>query len=269
MISSPRATIKHFVYRVSPKLCYFLESLSLYALRLRYERLVHCMIAQHGLVVQSGPFAGMAYVPQATGSALIPKLLGSYEAELHDVITRVFDTVYDNVVDVGCAEGYYAVGLALRLPSVPVYAFDIDPLAQQRCRDMANANRVADRVSVGGECDARLLQTLMRERTLVVCDCEGYEMQLLQPELVPGLCTADVLVELHDLIDPNISHAILTRFSATHNVVLIQSGERDPKEYPALSAFKAVDQGIAITEFRIKAMQWAFMTPKTPVTTAL
>jgi hypothetical protein len=58
----------------------------------------------------------MAYIPQAVGSALIPKLLGCYEAELHGVIACALNTTYDTIIDIGCAEGYYAVGLALHFP---------------------------------------------------------------------------------------------------------------------------------------------------------
>src|SRR6478672_6897407 len=68
-----------------------------------------------GLVVQHGPFKGMKYPGvNSVGSALIPKLLGSYERELHPLIDSICAGQYDQVVDIGCAEGYYAVGLAMR-----------------------------------------------------------------------------------------------------------------------------------------------------------
>lgn len=262
MVHRSTIILKRLVYGVSPGLGYFLGSLSLYNLRLRYEHLARCLIAQHGLVVQGGPFIGMAYIPQAVGSALIPKLLGCYEAELHGVIACALNTTYDTIIDIGCAEGYYAVGLALHFPDTPVYAFDTDPLAQHRCMDMAHTNGVADRVFVGGECDVERLRALAGKRMLVVCDCEGYEAYLLQPELAPALRTADILVELHDFIDRSISQIVLGRFVATHDIMLIDSDHRDPKDYPALSAFNTADQHIAVTEFRPEVMQWAFMTPK-------
>jgi methylase of polypeptide subunit release factors len=53
----------------------------------------------------------------------------SDEEELHPSNLRAFDEGYDRVVDVGCAEGYSAVGFARRLPSVEVLADDIDPKA--------------------------------------------------------------------------------------------------------------------------------------------
>ena len=76
-----------------------------------------------GYEVQAGPFKGMRY-PQfkAKGSTMLGKLLGTYEGELADLITSLVKQPYDAVVDVGCAEGYYAVGLALKISTAKIFA---------------------------------------------------------------------------------------------------------------------------------------------------
>src|SRR5262245_41340678 len=73
------------------------------------------------LSVQRGPFAGMVYPDHAAvGSTLYPKLLGSYERELHQTVDDIVRLGYDTVVDIGAAEGYYAVGLAMKMPGTQV-----------------------------------------------------------------------------------------------------------------------------------------------------
>ena len=47
--------------------------------------------------------------PHATEGALIPRLLGTYECELHPHLAALSAEGLDCVIDVGCAEGYYAV----------------------------------------------------------------------------------------------------------------------------------------------------------------
>ncbi|NEQ73541.1 MAG: hypothetical protein F6K23_10945 [Okeania sp. SIO2C9] len=43
------------------------------------------------LIVKHGPFKGMKYPDQkSVGSALIPKIVGSYESELHQIIGKIF-----------------------------------------------------------------------------------------------------------------------------------------------------------------------------------
>ncbi len=74
-------------------------------------------------VVQSGPFAGMKLSQNEVwkDGNLGTKLLGCYEKELHgfieDEIKRLSNRP-SRIVDIGCAEGFYSVGLALRLLAV-------------------------------------------------------------------------------------------------------------------------------------------------------
>ena len=228
----------------------------------RIDRITREIVKRHGLVVLDGPFVGMRYVPQAAGSSLLPKLLGCYEAELHPTLASIFNFNYKRVVDVGCAEGYYAVGLATRIPEARVFAFDIDMRARELCKELAKANGVADRVVVAGECTVEELATLLDDRTLMICDCEGCELQLLNPCSVPSLRVSDVLVELHDFIDASITETILSRFAQTHDISLINSEERDPSSCPVLENFSDWDRRVAVAEFREEQMQWAFMRSK-------
>lgn len=88
--------------------------------RHKFNRLLHAISTRRGLVVQTGPFADLKYIPEAVGSSLLPKFVGCYEAELHQIFYDQSDDAYDKVIDVVCAEGYYAVGLAMRLPKEKV-----------------------------------------------------------------------------------------------------------------------------------------------------
>ena len=75
------------------------------------------------LIVRNGPFAGMRYPGvQSVCSTIVPKLIGCYEKELHSVIELICSQQYNSVVDIGCAEGYYAVGLAMRLQNAQLFA---------------------------------------------------------------------------------------------------------------------------------------------------
>src|SRR5262249_39474913 len=140
----------------------------------------------------------------ACGSMLAPKLVGSYETEIQPFVRRILQTDYRALLDVGCAEGYYAVGFAARMPLVHVYAFDIDPEARRLCAELAQKNGVLDRIDIRERCDPEALRYLPITGALIVSDCEGYEQDLLRPDLVPDLRFADVLVELHEGLIPGI-----------------------------------------------------------------
>jgi hypothetical protein len=221
------------------------------------------ILERYGPKVLGGPFEGMEYITESAGSSYIPKLVGSYECELKEALTRILATRYDTVIDVGSAEGYYAVGLAMHLPGDPrVYAYDVSPGAQNLCKELAQKNGVDGKVFVHGFCDAANLQETLKGKSLVICDCEGYEGELLDPEIAPNLAAADVLVELHDHINPSITPNLIKRFSPSHNIVFIATKDRDPSDYPAINFLSPEQQQIAVSEFRNCPQQWAFLNPK-------
>src|SRR3954451_14803740 len=117
----------------------------------RQARVCSELIARDGAVVQGGPFKGL-HLPRGVWGNPAPLFVGSYEAELHGLIEAVIAAQPVRVINVGCAEGYYAVGLARRLTDADVHAFDIDDEAQRVVRETAQANGVAERVKVAGKC---------------------------------------------------------------------------------------------------------------------
>ena len=102
-------------------------------------RLAH-RISPDNLVIQ-GRFAGQKYSNSASvGSSFLPKILGTYEIELEPAWELISDIDFDVVIDVGCAEGFYACGLANMYPLADVYAFDTDMRARQYCEENAKIN---------------------------------------------------------------------------------------------------------------------------------
>jgi hypothetical protein len=223
------------------------------------------IIDRTGRVVAQGPFAGMKYAELPWGWEWpIPNLVGSYESELHDEIERLIAWAPPRIIDVGCAEGYYAVGLAMRLPHAQVYAYDINEASRTFCRSMAELNGVADRVHIDGECDHATLQAMCGPDALLIVDIEGAELDLLRPDKAPALCDATIVVELHDNRDPSISSVIQRRFASSHEIRLVTSGEKDLGHWHALQGLPARQQRMAVNERRSiypHRQQWAVMRP--------
>ncbi|THD62169.1 hypothetical protein [Phenylobacterium sp.] len=240
-----------------------LNNLLRLAARWRSGALARTYISHHGPRIWGGPFAGMDFVESSTEGALIPKLLGTYESELHPHFAALIGAV-DDVIDVGCAEGYYAVGLARLMPDATVHAYDIDEKARAACADLARRNGVGDRVRVGAEFKPDGFEAFAGRRALVLVDAEGAEVDILQPALSPALGGMHVIVETHDLYRPGAMATLLQRFSPTHDIVRV---DQQPKTFDMpdwLKSFAHLDQLLAVWEWRIRPTPWLVMTPKTP-----
>jgi hypothetical protein len=235
------------------------------ATRARRQDVLTLWVQQFGWVVRSGPFEGMKLSDRRSWSDgdILPKLIGCYEAELHECVRQVAAAAPDLVVNVGAAEGYYAIGLARLIPNCTVHAFDTAQASQDICRLAAGLNGVGDRVFVGGRCTPDLLQTVLAGAAapFLFCDCEGYERHLIDPEQVPALRSTSILVECHDFVEAGITQTLVDRLSPTHTLTMIHEGARDPNASPFLRTFGSLDRWLAVCEYRPTMMHWLVARP--------
>ncbi|HVS35908.1 MAG TPA: hypothetical protein VMS17_10035 [Gemmataceae bacterium] len=218
--------------------------------------------------VHSGPFQGMLYIRESFASCYIPKVLGIYERELHTVIEQACQLRPDLIVDIGAAEGYYAAGMALRNPGTRVVAFEMEETGRARLRKLVALNNLQAAVEVRGKCEADELQSLLTwaNAPLVICDCEGYEVVLLDPQTVNGLGNASILVEIHEFLAPGAAATLSQRFSISHEIAQIAATDRSPGEYPFRSLYYMLLPGryrrSVVGEWRPPGMSWLWMRPR-------
>ena len=216
-----------------------------------------------GQRVTSGPFAGQR-LEHDHDFGWVATLVGCYEMELHPAIEQAIAARPHRVINIGCSGGYYAVGFARRLPETNVVAFDIDASARDACVRAAQANGVGARVEVKAACTPRDLQALAGPGTLVFSDCEGYELQLLDPETVPALRETSIIVELHDIWVPNLTPRLLARFARSHDISHLAVVPRDGHRFPVLqnAVLNEFEMSLAVSDFRAPSMTWAYMVPR-------
>lgn len=225
----------------------------------RSELIANTIVQRAGAVVQGGPFVGMDYGTASSEGSRGTRLLGCYEASLAPVIEEIVARAYPLVIDIGSAEGYYAVGLARRMPGARVLARDASDKAMALCRDLAARNGVADRVEVGGLFRHSDFAVTAAQPTVILCDIEGAEIDLLDPVAAPGLLQADILVECHEGFRPGLTETLTRRFAASHHVRRIDRA-LDPSALPGwMEEFSDLDRLIALWEWRSGPTPWLWM----------
>ena len=184
--------------------------------------------------VLSGPFKGMWTDNSHVGSPSLPRALGTYELELHETISSLLSENIDVFVDVGAAEGYYAVGFALRSKVAKVIAFEAEVSGHKALREAAERNGVSEKLEVAGYCDHTTLSLALDKsgRTLVMVDIEGAEGDLLDPNIVPALRQVSIIVELHPQYTADVRSRILKAFRETHELCEVVSQPRSVCDYP-------------------------------------
>lgn len=221
--------------------------------------------------VRRGPFVGLKYpFLSAIYSAFFPKVLGYYEMELHSAIAILKQNQYSSIHDVGCAEGYYAVGFAKMFPDSKLVAYDLDPLARERTIEMALANDVpvGDMFEIKDFCSSEeLLRLDSAKKHLIFSDCEGFEGELFTNEVVSHLVLSDFVIEVHDFVSPGLCDALVLKFSLTHHVEIIKSID-DLYRYrfiddQELLKLDLKDQIQLLAEKRPSQMEWLFCTSLT------
>jgi hypothetical protein len=181
-------------------------------------------------MVVKGPFRGVRLRSESYFSPIYNKLLGAYERELHGVFEEVIASSPSLVVDIGAAEGYYACGLAIRCRGTTQhFAFEADFRSRFVLRRNLELNHLKGEVMVLEDCSTAGLQLVVGregEKSFVLCDVEGMEVELLDPDLVPGLLKATILVELHEFSVSGVGDFLKQRWSGSHSIQEIKSQGR-------------------------------------------
>ncbi|RED52297.1 hypothetical protein [Aestuariispira insulae] len=217
------------------------------------------MIRRYGRVVQGGPFKGMKLTLENPSTF---HLMGFYETPLLPHLEELASRPYDHIINLGSSFGYYAVGMALRIPEADVVIYEIDDNIRQMCREMAALNNVEDRFDFRGAAEGSELEAFQDGRSLIICDIEGAEKTILDPQRYPALTGMDILVELHDCIDDSISAELTRRFEKTHDIIIAEN-DRMTIEYPPLfKELASIDQVIAAWDGRSGPTPWGIFTAR-------
>ena len=180
--------------------------------------------ADGSFIVSAGLFKGMRW-PRATivGSEFAPKVFGTYELEIQDLFRRlVTDPAVTSFVDIGAAEGYYAIGAARLAPRLPVFAFEIQSSAHSGIRELAASNNVSDQVTVLGEFrTGEMGSDRLGNSPVVLVDIDGGEEHLIDDSFISLFRRGTLIIEIHDFVSRGLGNRIKERLSRSHSVTTI------------------------------------------------
>ncbi len=235
--------------------------------RLKYFFLVDasvwiCKLKLKGAVA-SGPFAGLRYTYDHVEGKPMAKMLGTYEMELHPSLFEISKRHFDLLINVGAAEGYYAVGACKFWNIEKAIAFESLKEGQELIEMVARQNNVANKIAVYGTCTASTLERSIEQDklTLLIMDIEGAEIEVLDSKIIPKLANSFIILETHDFIKPGCAFEIIRRFEGSHNIHIIKSRQRICNDFPFPLRLSCKAKLWMMDERRPCEMQWLIMIP--------
>jgi hypothetical protein len=227
----------------------------------RHLLVQNTFIKNHGTTILNGPFKGVNFLSGSLEGCYVPKLLGSYEQPLHNYIEEIILNKYEVILNIGSAEGYYATGFAKRMPATSVLAFDLNSKIKDTIFKLFQKNNVTNCEYSDSIFLPHHFESYSKNKTLVFCDIEGGEKNLLDLKTAPALKNMDIVVESHDCLFKGMTEILIERFSKTHHIDIIpDNGDRQIDVLPDwFSNLAHLDQLLALWEWRSGPTPWLIL----------
>jgi precorrin-6B methylase 2 len=193
-------------------------------------------------------------------------LLGIYEQEVLDSLTRKPAT-YRVFIDVGAADGYYAIGVLVCGLFDRTYCFEASESGRQIIKENAAQAGVANRLIVNSDAQHDFLDQIPSNElanAVILMDIEGGEFDLLTDENLDRLRRSILIVELHEWRLKDGSHKLqrlLDACETTHSVSRMTTTSRDLSIFPELREMSDTDRWLVCSEGREQLMTWLRLDP--------
>lgn len=181
------------------------ESFEKAVVKLRRRRVSKTLFDRYDGEVQRGPFTGLKLDRQNSASKgqLGLKIFGLYESVVVEAIEKFGP--FGDLINIGACDGYFTLGLLRSDLAKRSICFETVASRQRAIRRYAKNNDLDDRVIVMGTADQRIGERIAEydfqpQGSLMICDIEGAEFDLLTTNFLNQLAGATMIIELHDRI---------------------------------------------------------------------
>jgi hypothetical protein len=232
-------------------------------------RLSNYIVQQcHGKVLR-GPFTGMILSAGTGGwgdADRASMALGLYEQEILKIIERTAPRGC-TFVNLGSADGYYAIGMLHSGIASHAYCFEIDTQARERLLQLAIQNGVAEKITILGKAEVdfyKSIANLDSHNLFVLCDVEGAEFEIFsQQATFDALHKAHIVIEMHDWDESLRRKAqdLVSMATDTHRPSFFSTASRDLSDIELLKPLDDTNRWLVCSEGRPKMMEWCHLTP--------
>lgn len=215
--------------------------------------------------VQQGPFKGMVinedqFWGQGDRSS---KILGLYEKEIQDLIVSIQkDKNYSTFVDIGGADGFFAIGSLVNNLFEKCEVFEISKRGRNSIQKNSKKNNVYDSIKIHDKASKRSLIKIDNiNNSLILCDIEGGEYELFDEKLINEIYPSDIIIEIHKDKENSLVN-FEKRFTKSYSLTKITQEPRSLKNFKELENINDNNRALITSEGRSYVQEWWHLSPK-------
>ena len=219
--------------------------------------------------IQHGPFQGMALSANTWWSKydLGAQCLGIYEYEILVELEVLLEGQNKTFIDIGAADGYYAVGALFSGLCGKVICFEQSEAGRDTIRDNWKANGAHGSLIVQGEANNESLSALKESdvnNAVVLIDVEGAEFDILTEPVLEKLKRCVVILEVHNWAEDFVSRytGLLQRLHAYFDIEKIDRKTIDLYSFSELRDLTDDNRALLGSERRPCAMRFLKLLPR-------
>lgn len=219
--------------------------------------------------VKFGHFQGLKLDPHAAWGKMdyCSMLLGTYEKEIIDEIHNESHTDKKILVELGAADGFYAIGTVFNKRFIQAYCFEMTENGRNTIARNAELNAVANQITIHGYADSNFYSNLTDTNwsdVFILCDVEGAEFEIFDDDCLKAIRGSTIVIEIHHWIkDFWIKYEKLIRTAGQYfSIHTLTRTHMSFPDCPELYDMHDDNRALMLSEGRPNVMRYLLLTNK-------
>ena len=221
-------------------------------------------------IISFGPFSGMKLSKNPWWGSYdqISKILGEYEKEVLEKLCYFLRLNKNSTfIDIGAADGFYAVGVAFKGLADHTYAFEISSKGRSELKNNSILNKCNEKITILDIAELDTLKKIYKKlkNVVVIIDIEGNEYDFLDINILDLFKNSIVIVELHTNKIKNgkiRENELITNAKNFFNVSKIYRESYSPNSFKIFNNLSDDERLLALSEGRSRNPKWLVLEPK-------
>ena len=220
---------------------------------------------KHNFIVQNGIFKGLQINKDISWGRgdIASKVYGFYENKIQKILKDIKKPI---LIDIGAADGYFAIGSLHSGLTEFCYAFEQSENGKKALLKTAEINKVSSKLSIKGKVNSNIFLSMLPKnidfsKVALLCDIEGDEYNLFTNKILNTFKKSCLIIEIHNNVDDKIQKQFFQRAEKYFKATIITDNEKEYLNLPELHSLNDIDRSLLACEGRSYIGKWLYLKP--------